>query len=55
MLYLLFLWASSLQNLAVLRTFIYLSVSRWNYLTDPEFDGVGLAGFKSRANAFLLA
>ena len=27
----------------------------WNDLSDPVFDGVGLAGFKSRANAFLLA
>ena len=36
------------------RTFIHLSVSRWNDLGDPVFDGVGLAGFKSRANAFLL-
>ena len=26
-----------------------------NDLSDPVFDGVGLAGFKSRANAFLLA
>ena len=31
-----------------------LSVSLWNYLANPVFDGVGLAGFKSRANAFLL-
>ena len=30
-----------------------LSVS--NDLSDPVFDGVGLAGFKSRADAFLLA
>ena len=37
------------------RTFILLSVSLWNGLDDPVFDGVGLAGFKSRANAFLLA
>ena len=36
------------------RTFV-LSVSLWNDLADPVFDGVGLAGFKSRANAFLLA
>ena len=36
-------------------TFIHLSVSLWNYLVDPVFDGVGLAGFKSRSNAFLLA
>ena len=37
------------------RTFIPLSVSLWNDLANPEFDGVGLAGFKSRVNAFLLA
>ena len=35
-------------------TFIPLSVSLWNDLANP-FDGVGLSGFKSRANAFLLA
>ena len=37
------------------RTFIPLSVSLWNDLVDPVFDGVGLAGFKSRCNAFMLA
>ena len=37
------------------RAFVPLSVSRWNDLADSVFDGVGLAGFKSRANAFLLA
>ena len=37
------------------RTFVPFSVSLWNYLSDPVFDDVGLAGFKSRANAFLLA
>ena len=53
--------ASPLQNLAVdyyaepRRTIISLSVSLWNDLVDPVFDGVGLAGFKSRSNAFLLA
>ena len=31
-----------------LRTFIPLSVSLWNDLVDPMFDGVVLAGFKSR-------
>ena len=36
------------------KTFIPLSVSLWNDLADPVFDGVGLAGFKSRADAFLL-
>ena len=41
---------SSLQQI-----FIPLSVSLWNDLGDPEFDGVGLSGFKSKSNAFLLA
>ena len=30
-------------------------MSLWNDLTNPVFDVVGLAGFKSRANASLLA
>ena len=37
------------------RTFIPLLVSLWNDLADPLLDDVGLAGFKSRANVFLLA
>ena len=37
------------------RTFVPLSVSLWNDLTDPVFDGVGLACFKSRAYDFLVA
>ena len=37
------------------QTFVPFSVSLWNDLSDPMFDGVGLVGFKSRANAFLLA
>ena len=37
------------------RTFIPFSVSLWFPLSNPVFDGVGLAGFKSRTNAFLLA
>ena len=37
------------------RTFIPFSVSLWNDLGNSVFDGVGLAGFKSRANASLLA
>ena len=37
------------------RTFIPWSVSLWNDLSDPVFDGVGLAGFKSKVNALLLA
>ena len=36
-------------------TFISLSVYLWNDLVDLVFDGVGLAGFKSRSNAVLLA
>ena len=37
------------------RTVIPLSVSLWINLGDPVFDGVELAGFNCRANAFLLA
>ena len=37
------------------RNFISLSVSLWSDLGDPVFDRVGLAGLKSKANAFLLA
>ena len=37
------------------RTFVPLVVSLWNDLSDSVFDGVGLVGLKSRANAFLLA
>ena len=37
------------------RTFILFSVSLWNDLGDSVFDGVLLAGFKSRVIAFLLA
>ena len=36
-------------------TFIPVSVYHWNDLANPVFDGVGLTGFKSSANAFLLA
>ena len=36
------------------RTFIPISVSLRNDLADPAFYGVGLAGFKSLASAFLL-
>ena len=34
------------------RTFIALSVSLWNDLDGPVFDGVGLACFKSRPMPF---
>ena len=37
------------------RTFVLLSMSLWNDLADPVYNGVGLAGLKSKANAFLLA
>ena len=37
------------------RIFSPLSVSLWNDHGYHVFDGVGLAGFKSRANAFLWA
>ena len=51
------LFASSLPNLAVSPDFyspcVFLCL--WNDLSNPVFDGVGLGGFKSRANAFLLA
>ena len=36
------------------RTFISRSVSLWNDLVDPVFDGVGLAGFKSKANILVV-
>ena len=36
------------------RTIILLSVSLWNHLGDPLFDGVGLADFKSRANGLFV-
>ena len=43
------------RTLQYSRTCIPFSVSLWNDLANPLFDGVGLAGFKSRANASLLA
>ena len=43
------------RTLQYSRTFIPFSVSLWNDLANPVFDGVELAGFKSRANASLLA
>ena len=43
------------RTLQYSRTFIQFSVSLWNDLANPVLDGVGLAGFKSRANASLLA
>ena len=43
------------RTLQCSRTFISFSVSLCNDLANPVFDDVGLAGFKSRANACLLA
>ena len=43
------------RTLQYSRTFIPFSVSLWNDLANPVFDGVGLAGFNSRANASLLS
>ena len=43
------------KTLQYSRTDIPFSVSLWNDLANSVFDGVGLAGFKSRANASLLA
>ena len=37
------------------RSLVPFSMSLQNDLSNPVFDGVGLAGFKSRANGFLLA
>ena len=37
------------------RAFVPHSVSLWNDLSDLVFHGVGLAGFKSRTNSYLLA
>ena len=39
------------RTLQYCRTFIALSESLWDNLASPVFDGVGLEGFKSRANA----
>ena len=43
------------RTLQYSRTFIPFSVSLWNDLANSVFDGVGFSGFKSRANASLLA
>ena len=49
------LMPASLQNLAVPQDLYSSAVSLWNDCADPVFDDVGLAGLKSKANAFLLA
>ena len=40
------------RTLQYCRTFVPLAVSLLNDLDDPVLDGVGFAGFKSRASAF---
>ena len=49
------LWPPRCRTLQYRRTFIPFSVSLWNDLANSVIDGVGLAGFKSRAIASLLA
>ena len=41
-----------MNRLAVELRLSFRSVSLWNDLASAAFDGVGLAGFKSRANVF---
>ena len=48
-------WPPRYRTSQYRRSFVPLSVSIWNDLSDLVFDGVGLVGVKSRANAFLLA
>ena len=43
------------RTLQYSRTFIPFLVSVWNDLSNPVFDGVGLAGFKRRTKVSLLA
>ena len=50
-----YICTASLRTLQYIRTFIPFSLSLYNDLANNVFDGVGLAGFKSRANASLLA
>ena len=47
--------SSWLQNFAVPQGPLFTSVSMWNDLADTVLDGVGMTGFKSWANIFLLA
>ena len=45
---------SSLQNMVVPQELYSPLSALWGDLADPVFDGVGLAGFKSMVNDFLL-
>ena len=51
----LYLRSASLLDLTVSQYFYFPPMSLWNDLADPIFDSVGLAGFKSWGNVFLLA
>ena len=42
------------RTLRYSRTFIPFSVSLWNDLANPVYDGVGLACFKSRDKGFFI-
>ena len=42
------------RTLQYSRTFIALSVSLWNDLANPVFDGVGLAGFEEQGRCFFI-
>ena len=46
---------SSRRTFKYITSFMRLFVYLWNDLNDPVCDDVGLVGFKSRANALLLA
>ena len=47
-----FLMPPSCKTPQYRRIFVLLSVSLWIDRYDPVFDGLGLAGFKDRVNAF---
>ena len=50
-----YLCTALLQNLTELQDFYPPLSVPLEWFTDPVFDGVGLAGFKSGANAFMFA
>ena len=44
----------SCRTLQYSRTFIPFSVSHWNDLANPVFDGVGLGGFQEQGQCFFI-
>ena len=48
------LHASSLQNSSAPQVLLLISVSLWDDLYEPVFNGVGLTGFRSRATPNLI-